>query len=88
MVTSAISPFVLFLTIYLFIAFTNTIFFSPAYESCAELLNAGFKKSGIHLIKPFQTDMFNVSCDQTSSGGGISANVLNRLTVKSTLFTV
>lgn len=43
-----------------------------AYRSCVELLNAGYNKSGINVIKPSQSDTLNVSCDQTSRGGGES----------------
>lgn len=45
---------------------------NATYRSCVELLNAGYNKSGINVIKPSQSqsDTLNVSCDQTSRGGG------------------
>ncbi|KAL9965640.1 hypothetical protein ACROYT_G029471 [Oculina patagonica] len=41
-----------------------------AYQSCAELLSAGYDKSGVYMIKNTTSEMFPVYCDQTSRDGG------------------
>lgn len=39
------------------------------YKSCAELHDAGFRKSGIYMIK-YKNSVFNVYCDQDYKKGG------------------
>ena len=42
-----------------------------AYQSCIELLNAGYILSGVYVIKPSQSEgLISVYCDQFSRGGG------------------
>ena len=63
-------------------AFNIEICLSSGYRSCVELLNAGYNKSGINVIKPSQSqsDTLNVSCDQTSRGGGENTHAQTCLT--------
>lgn len=63
-------------------AFNIEVCLSSAYRSCVELLNAGYNKSGINVIKPSQSqsDTLNVSCDQTSRGGGENTHAQTCLT--------
>ncbi|KAL9965638.1 hypothetical protein ACROYT_G029468 [Oculina patagonica] len=40
------------------------------HKNCADLLEAGFDKSGVYEVEGNLTEMFNVYCDQFSRGGG------------------
>ena len=49
----------------------NFIIFFLAYQSCVELLNAGYNLSGVYLIKSLPSEvLISVYCDQFSRGGG------------------